>query len=196
MYFMDENLYIPTRTIYIGSETHEDGEESGVDYKMAEKVIKALHILDSSAAEQPITIIMNNPGGDVLHGMAIYDAIKHCRNHITIKVYGHAMSMGSIILQAADVRLMSENSVMMLHYGTNSVDGHKKNVERWVEWGKKNDSWDEKMFLEKIKLVKPRFTLNQVQKLLEFDKILSSKEALELGLIDGIVSENGEIIKR
>jgi len=130
MYFMDEGLYIPTRTIYIGSTSIEEGEESGVDYLMAEKAIKALHILDSSAAEQPITIILNNPGGDVVHGLAIYDAIRHCRNHVTIKVYGHAMSMGAIILQAADERLMSENSVMMLHYGTNSVDGHTKNVER------------------------------------------------------------------
>jgi ATP-dependent Clp protease protease subunit len=195
-HFMDEGLYLPTRTVYLGSTGSEDGSENGVDYHMAEKAIKAIHILDSSATDQPITIILNCLGGDVVHGMAIYDIIKHCRNHVTVKVYGHAMSMGSIILQAASERLLSENSLMMLHYGTNDLSGHKKDVERWVEWGKKNDSWDENMFLEKIKLVKPRFTLQQVQKLLEFDRILSAKEALDLGLIDGIITGYDKIIKR
>jgi len=194
---MDEDLYIPTRTMYMGSTgTDGDGSESGVDYLMAERVIKGLHILDTSAADMPITIIMNNIGGDVVHGMAIYDAVKHCRNHVTIKVYGHAMSMGSIILQAADERLMSENSVIMLHYGSNAVSGHAKDVERQVEWNKKSMEWDEKMFLAKIKQVKPKFKMEQVKELLKHDKYLNAVEALELGLIDGIIRENGEIHKR
>jgi ATP-dependent protease ClpP protease subunit len=99
-HFIDEDIYLPTRTLYMGSTGDNDGLENGVNYSMAERMIKGLHILDSSATEQPITIIMNNLGGDFVHGMAIYDAIKICRNHITIKVFGHAMSMGAIILQA------------------------------------------------------------------------------------------------
>jgi len=196
-HFMDEDLYVPTRTLYLGSTgTDPEGTETGVDYLMAERAIKGLHILDTGAADQPIIIIMNNIGGDVVHGMAIYDAIKHCRNHITIKVYGHAMSMGSIILQAADERLISENSVMMLHYGINAVSGHVKDVERQVEWGKKMDLWNERMFLEKIKQVKPKFTAEKVKELLQFDRYLNAQEALELGLVDGIIKENGEIQKK
>jgi ATP-dependent Clp protease protease subunit len=192
-YFMDEGIYLPTRTLYMGSTGSENGEENGVDYLMAERVIKGLHILDSSVVDQGITILLNNIGGDVTHGLAIYDAIKHCKNHVTIKAYGHAMSMGSIILQAADDRLMAERAVMMLHVGNDSVSGHAINVERWVEWNKKVLKEDELLFLSKIKQAKPRFTRDMVRKMLEFDKILSAREALELGLIDGVINDEGEI---
>ncbi len=62
--FHDYSIYIPTRTIYMGSEEHDLVEgESGTDGAMAERVIKNLHILDS-IAEAPIQILMNNIGGD------------------------------------------------------------------------------------------------------------------------------------
>src|SRR5271166_6582243 len=105
--FHDYSIHIPSRTIFMGTEnlSETDFEESGVDTSMAERQIKNLHLLDSISKDE-ITILMNNIGGDVIHGMAIYDAIRSCQSHITIKVLGHAMSMGSIILQAADERLM------------------------------------------------------------------------------------------
>jgi hypothetical protein len=53
--------------------------ESGTDAAMAERAIKNLHILDNASSE-PITIITNNLGGSVFHGMAIYDAIKKYKN--------------------------------------------------------------------------------------------------------------------
>ena len=92
--FFEQGLYVPTRTIYMGEIL-----DGGTDHVMAERVIKALHVLDANS-EAPIAILMNNPGGDEYHGLAIYDAILGCKNHVAITAYGHAMSMGSIILQA------------------------------------------------------------------------------------------------
>lgn len=195
-HFIDEDIYLPTRTLYMGSTGDHEGQEFGVNYSMAERMVKGLHILDSSAMEQPITIIMNNLGGDYTHGMAIFDSIKICRNHVTVRVFGHAMSMGAIILQAADDRLMSINSTMMLHYGNTDLSDHVKNVERWVEWDKKMSANIEQLFLTKIREAKPRFTSEQVKNLLVFDRILSAKEALDLGLIDGIILDTGEIERR
>ena len=132
--FMDNHIYLPTRTIYMGSMSSSDDEgESDTDYHMAETVVKALHILDNQDAvsmkgEKPINVIMNNIGGEVYHGMAIYDAISNCKNHVTIRVYGHAMSMGSIILQAADQRIMTRHSRIMIHYGNFGMHQHTKIV--------------------------------------------------------------------
>jgi ATP-dependent protease ClpP protease subunit len=215
--FMDNDIYLPTRTIYMGSANHyEDGEESGVDYIMAERVIKGLHILDTYDAEarrgeKPITIIMNNPGGDVIHGMAIYDAIKNCKNHVTIKVSGHAMSMGSIILQAADERVMTVNSKIMIHYGTAGSPNHAKISYKWSKFDEESDRWMEDLFEEKIgdrklplwlylKLINKEYKCpsgnaknkmieidrDKLEEMLNFDTIIDAETALKLNLIDKI----------
>lgn len=185
---MEYNIYLPTRTLYMGSESYHDDDpddESGVNYQMAERIIKGLHILDQTP-DKPITIIMNNPGGDEYHGLAIIDAIKACQNHVTIKVFGMAMSMGSIILQAADTRIMAPNARVMIHYGTWGVSDHPKITYRWADEGKKFDKIMERMYLENIREKNPDFTLKNLQKMLDFDTILNAEETVELGLADSI----------
>jgi ATP-dependent Clp protease protease subunit len=186
--FHDYSLHLPTRTIYMGSETADENGESGVDSKMAERQIKNLHILDLASAD-PITIILNNPGGDINHGLAVYDAIRACRNHVKIVVYGHAMSMGSIILQAGDERIMSPNSSQMIHYGSLEVDQHAKTVYKIVDECKRIDKWMEKIYLEKIREKNPLFKLGRLQKLLDHDTFLTAAQSVELGLADKILGE-------
>ncbi len=185
--FHDYSLYIPTRTIYMGSElfSEDDFSESGTEAAMAERQIKNIHILDN-LKEDPITIIMNNVGGDEYHGMAIYDAIKACRSQVIIKVYGHAMSMGSLILQAADRRIMAPNSRQMIHYGTWESADHAKTFQKWAEEGRKFDKMMEQLYLSKIKEKWPEFTLSKLQKFLDHDTFLTAKESVELGLADEV----------
>lgn len=185
----DSGLYIPTRHIYIGSE-HADDElnEAGCDYFMAERAIKNLHILESINKE-PITIILNNIGGDEYHCFAIYDSIRLCKSHITIKVFGHAMSAGSIILQSADERLMAPTSRQMIHYGTWGINDHAKTTQQWAKEGAKIDKWMEQMYLEKIKEKQPHFTLARLQRMLDHDTFLNAKESVELGLADKVLEE-------
>ena len=186
--FHDYKLYVPTRTIYMGSELADDDGESGTDALMAERFIKNLTILDSLSNEA-ITVIMNNVGGDEYHGMAIYDAIRHCNSNVTIKVFGHAMSMGSVILQAADNRLMSPNSRQMVHYGTMEISGHAKTVQRVSREYSKLDKWMEKVYLERIKERHSSYTLEQLQAILDHDTFLTAKESVAMGLADEILSE-------
>lgn len=181
----DYDLYIPSRTIYMGSvESDMENGESGVEAVMAERVIKALHLLDQK--NEPITIIMNNPGGDWFHGMAIYDAIKACQSHITIKVYGMAMSMGGVILQAADKRIMMPNSRFMMHYGYMGFDGHSKTFDKWADENKRINREMEQIFLDKMQEINPSFTLKQLQDLLDHDTIYTSQETVAAGLADEV----------
>lgn len=192
--WFDYNVDIEKRLIYMGSDNDTDGDENGVDYKMAESTIKALISLDSMApdGDKPITIIMNNPGGDEYHGLAIYDAIKSCRNHITILVFGMAMSMGAWILQAADKRVLAPNSRVMIHYGSFGATDHAMTVYKWVEENKKLDKLMEDVFLEKIHQKDSSFSRLRLQKMLSFDTILSASEAVALGLADEILGEQTE----
>ncbi len=188
----DYDLYIPSRTIYMGStESSLEFGESGVETTMAERIIKALLLLDQK--NEPITIIMNNPGGDWYHGMAIYDAIKGCQSHVTIKVYGMAMSMGAVILQAADKRVMAPNARFMVHYGSQAMrEVHAKVFESWGEESKKLNIEMENIFLAKIREKHPEFKLGALKKYLDYDTIWSAKETINMGLADAIVGEEEE----
>lgn len=191
--FFQYGIDLNTRTIYMG----EGATFGGVDDDLAQNMIKSLHILDSAApnGDKPITIIMNNPGGDEYHGMAIYDAIKACHNEVIIKVFGHAMSMGSIILQAADEgnRIMAPNSMMMIHYGTWAPpEDHPKNVYSWAEEGKRFDKWMIDLYLKKIREKHPKFTRKKVDEMCNFDKFITAKQAVELGLADEILGEEDD----
>jgi ATP-dependent protease ClpP protease subunit len=212
--FMDNELYLPTRTIYMGSQTYVEGCETGVDHLMAERMIKTLHILDMEDPEgnSPITIIMNNIGGDWYHGMAIYDTIQNCVNPVHVKVYGYAMSMGSIILQACDHRSMAKNARIMLHYGQSGSNDHTKTTIKYANEDVKLNKWMEDMFLEKIgdgKLTLRKYnwlidkvdrtpkggagnkqmniTRDNLEAMMNFDSLIDCKDALSLNLIDEII---------
>ena len=92
-------------------------------YRMATTFIKNIRLLDQIKNE-PIIIHMDSLGGNWGDGMAIYDAIKISRSHVTILVYGQAESMSSIILQAANKRITMPNAYFMCHYGSSASAGN------------------------------------------------------------------------
>jgi len=111
-------------------------EEAGIYWNTARRVIKGLHYLDANArmGDKPITIIMNSCGGDWDHGMAIYDAIRQCHNHVTIINMSHARSMTSLIFQAADYRITAPHGFYMIHDGTEAVSDIPKTVYNAVNY--------------------------------------------------------------
>jgi ATP-dependent Clp endopeptidase proteolytic subunit ClpP len=187
--FHDYKIHIPSRTIYMGSEVVDiDSGESGCDAAMAERFIKNMIILEGISSD-PVTVIINNIGGDEYHGMAIYDAIKLSECEVTIKVFGHAMSMGSVILQAADHRIMTPNSRQMIHYGTWGQHDHAKTAQKIAEEGLKIDKWMENIYLERIKEKNPTFSLKKLTEMLDHDTFLTAEESVELGLADKVLGE-------
>jgi len=184
--YHDRGLHLPKRAIYLGSETFSsDGDEIGVDAAMADTFIRNMHILEGLSGD-PITVHLNSCGGDVYHGLAIYDAIKTSPCDVTIIVRGYAMSMGSIILQAAKTRLMGPRAVQMVHYGTDSISHHSKTVMKRAAESERVNNWMEDMYLSRIREKHPRYTKAKLRKLLDHDTYLTAEASIRLGLADGI----------
>ena len=139
------------------------------------------------ASKKRINVIMNNCGGDEYEGLALYDFIKGHSKNVTITVYGQAMSMASWVLQAAERRFLAPNATLLLHYGSCGFEGTTKDMEKLGEEIKRVNELMEDCYLERIHEVKPRFTRAQLQDLIKYDKYLSAKEAIELGLADGYI---------
>lgn len=180
-HFQTENVFIPTRTIYASS----GAEDNEIDYTFAEKLIKNIHALETFSREK-ITIVLNSPGGSVTQGFAIYDAICQSRCNIHILVRGEAFSMASIIVQAADKRIMGPKSSMMIHVGSEYAEGSPKQVQRTVAEFKRQTQIMEQIYMKRILKKNPNFTLKELQEMMSVDFYISAEEAIKLGLADEI----------
>lgn len=174
--FHDRDVFLDTKTIVAIGDIDED---------MFEMLAKNLHALDSKTGE--ITIKLMSDGGSVSVARGIYDLIAGCKNLVRIICYGEVASSATLILQAADRRIMTPNSKLMLHVGEEGIPRSKpKDLDRLREEYRKDGIWMEDIYLKKIKEKKPRFTRKKLQTMLEYDTYLNPKEALELGLCDEI----------
>ena len=140
IWHMHEYDVDPTSShIYLmGTETHSTGmgdaiDEPGIEYTIANKLIRNINLCMRNDPDKPILIHMKTCGGYWEEGMAIYDAIKACPVPVTILNYTHARSMSSIIFQAANKRVMMPNSTFMFHDGSLELSGTVKQVKTAVQ---------------------------------------------------------------
>jgi ATP-dependent Clp protease protease subunit len=177
--FLDNDLDIQGRVIYLGQDIDEDA---------AELVIKGLHILSASRKEEPVTILLNSGGGDVTQGLAIFDAIRLCESTVRIRVMGEACSMAAIILQAGDVREATVNSRIMIHQGTiQPPEEHSKNVKSWLKLMDQDDKLCDSILLARIQEKVPKYSYTKLRRQTEFDTWLTAQQAQAWGLIDEVI---------
>lgn len=180
--FHDYGLHIPTRTISLDAP---DG--NSVDYEMATRAIKNLSIL-ASLSKDPITLILNTEGGDIYQGMAVYDEIQSYSDiHMTAVVKGAAQSMGCIILQAADYRILMPNAALMYHSGELGAGAHAEEAYRDItfnrEYGRNRcDLAIYNRMLEK----NPKLSLKKFRQDCLLSRWMFADEAVELGLADEV----------
>jgi len=172
----DHGIDLSSRTIILAADIE--------DYS-AESVLKGLHVLDSATGD--ITIKLSTDGGDWYSGMAIHDTILACSNRVRIVGLGKIMSMGAVILQAADERVLGPNATMLVHYGSDWFSGHTKDLERRAEESKRSSAIMEDIFLKRIREKHPLFSREDFKTKFSFDVFMSAQEAIDLGLADSIL---------
>lgn len=62
-----------------------------------------------------INVYINSYGGEVMEGLAIYNALKRHKAHVTTYCDGSACSIASVIFMAGDERIMGNPSFLMIH---------------------------------------------------------------------------------
>jgi ATP-dependent Clp protease protease subunit len=184
--FHDYGIHVPTRTIILDTGVMgEEDEDDSVGVGMAMRFIKNFHILRCISPTQPITVLMNTVGGNEDQGMVIYDLIKSFEGEVTIEVVGSAMSMGCIILQAADHRIVHKHSRVMFHTGFMSPmmsipDETLAAAMADHAYGKVLD----KIIFDRIVEKQPKLTMKKYSEICTRSKYLVGAEAVEYGLAD------------
>jgi ATP-dependent Clp protease, protease subunit len=153
-----------------------------------ESVRKALETFDRWHRRNPgapIEVILNSPGGRVTEGLALFDYLRWLSgqgHHITTVALGRAASMGSVLLQAGDTRVVGRNSMIMLHEVAAGASGTVQRVQDQVVHMNRVQEQLIALLCERSKLTPAKLRKRWVH----HDWWLSASEALEFGLVDEI----------
>ncbi len=171
---LEYGIHVPSRTIILTGEVDED---------MYERLLLGLTLIKARFEDpEDLTIELNSEGGDWYHGIAIYDRLKACGIPVTVRASGMAMSMGSIILQAGDKRLITPGSTVMVHDGADAVEGKPSDVLIWAQHGQNICELMYKIYAT-ASGKSTKFWKARCKK----DFILSAEQAIKIGLADGYI---------
>ncbi len=155
-----------------------------IDDDVASSVVAQLLYLDSENNEKDIKIYINSPGGSVTAGFAIYDTMKHIKSPVSTICVGFAASMGAFLLAGGDKnkRFALPNSEIMIHQVMGGAEGQATDIQIHAE-----NILRTKEKINKILAENTGQTIKKVTSDTERDYYMTPEEALEYGLIDGII---------
>jgi len=134
----------------------------------------------------PITVIFNSPGGSVLDGLALFDYLRRLRatgHHVTTVAIGRAASMGAVLLQAGDRRLIGANAFLLIHEVSNSSAGKVSELEDGVDFTRKLQKRLQAILAEKSSLSEQQIARRWVRK----EWWIDADEAVTLGFADAVL---------
>lgn len=157
-----------------------------VDSESASEIIRKIWYLELINPGKPILFVINSPGGAVDSGFAIWDQIKMISSPVTTLVTGLAASMGSILSLCAGPgrRFATPHSRIMIHQPLLSgvIKGQATDLE-----------------IQAREMIKTRNVLigiyveatgkdfATIEKAIDRDTWMTAQEALEYGLLDGVI---------
>src|SRR5213083_1742093 len=156
---------------------------------VANLVVAQLMYLAADDPAKEIQIYVNSPGGAVTAGLAIYDTMQYVRAPISTVCIGRAASFGTVILMAGakGKRFSLPNSNIHMHQpliGGKGLQGQATDLDIHVR-----EILRIRTVLNELIAKHTGQPLERVERDTDRDFFLNPQEALEYGLIDGIIAE-------
>lgn len=128
-----------------------------------------------------ILLRINSPGGSVIDGLAIHDAIKRMPQKVTAQIEGLAASIATIIALGADEITMSQNSLFMIHNVWGGETGGAKDMRKAADLMEKMGDR-----LVNIYVSKTGKDELEIRNWMDDETWFTADEALEAGFIDSV----------
>ena len=138
----------------------------------ADKTIRAIQAVEGDTIE----INIMSPGGSVIEGLAIFDALRSSGKKVVTRAMGQAASIASIIFMAGDVREVADNAEIMIHNAMVFAGGNKHELSSYID---RLDGIDKKLI--NIYASKTNLNEDQVRELLDNETFMDADEAVEKG---------------
>jgi ATP-dependent Clp protease protease subunit len=152
----------------------------------ASLVVAQLLFLESEDAEKDIYIYLSSGGGSIVAGNSIIDTMQYIKSPVNVICTGMAASMGAMILMSGDKgrRKALKHAKIMIHQPLLTGLGRSQQSDIEIEAKEMKKTRDE---LEGIISERTGQTIKKVHADCERDTYMSAEEALEYGIIDGII---------
>ena len=172
------NKLFEDRVIFLGVQ---------VDDASADDVMAQLLVLESQDSERDITMYINSPGGSFTAMTAIYDTMQYVAPQIQTVVLGQAASAASVLLAAGapGKRLALPNARVLIHQPAmgEAGQGQASDIEIQAAEILRMRTW-----LEETMAKHTGKPVEQINRDIDRDNILSAEQAREYGIVDQVLT--------
>lgn len=147
------------------------------------EAIDVVRALDQ-ITENKIRVRINSPGGDVMDGNAIFNALRNHNAKIETRVDGMAASIASVIALAGEKVVMEENAFMMIHNSWTWGAGNAAELEKMAAVLRKIDD-----NLVAAYVAKTGMDAEEIAAMCDAETWMTADEAVEFGFADEVKTE-------
>ncbi|WP_294348470.1 head maturation protease, ClpP-related [Prosthecochloris sp.] len=131
---------------------------------------------------EEINVSVHSTGGDMMDGLAIYNALKMHDSKVVVTIAGLAASSASIIAMAGDEIKIPENAFLMIHNPWGFVSGESKDFEDAASLFRQFEATCAKVYAGRSGK-----DVEEIQTMLDESTWLDGAQAVEMGFADTVV---------
>ena len=161
-----------------------------IEDEMANSIVAQLLFLDAQDSTKDIYLYINSPGGVVTSGMAIYDTMNFIKADVQTIVIGMAASMASVLVSsgAKGKRFGLPHSQVLIHQPSGGAQGQQTEIEIAA-----TEILKTRKMLNGILAKNSGQPIEKIQADTERDHYLTAQEAVDYGLLDGVMENNSKL---
>jgi ATP-dependent Clp protease protease subunit len=158
---------------------------SQVTDEIANLIIAQMLFLESEDPEKDVHFYINSPGGSVTAGLAIYDTMQYIRPSVSTLCLGQASSMGALLLLAGEKgkRFALPYARIMIHQPLGGAQGQATDID--IQAREILRTRDQ---LNNIIANHTGQSLKRIEKDTDRDFFMTSKQAMEYGIVDDVLA--------
>lgn len=161
-----------------------------IEDDMVNSIVAQLLFLDAQDSTKDIYLYINSPGGVVTSGMAIYDTMNFIKADVQTIVIGMAASMASVLVSsgAKGKRFGLPHSTVMIHQPSGGAQGQQTEIQIAAE-----EILKTRKMINGILAENSGQPIEQIERDTERDHYLTAQEAVDYGLLDGIMENSAKL---
>jgi len=161
----------------------------GVNDQVANLIVAQLLFLDREDPDRRISMYINSPGGVVYAGLGIYDTMQAISADVSTTAVGLTASFGTVLLAAGSngQRMALPHSTIHMHQPLGGAQGQASDIVIQA-----NEIVRLKELLNNIFVKHTNRDYETIERDTDRDIYFNADQAAEYGLIDNVLSLNGE----